>query len=76
MKLYLNGRGMPPMEFSRDLHPSHSELTADEKREGITRVVEGLRGLQGNPKPQAVIVDDGLIVAVQNVTSGQLIWLG
>lgn len=79
-ELYMNVRGEPPMRFAKQLPapPSLSEAEAAKTLEtGVDRIDEFVYAMTGShrePGSQYVVVRDGLIVAVEGLTTRKLIW--
>ena len=72
--LYMNARGKPPMRYVRTLDPAQLGLSESDATQAIETAVLAMNELEKEIESQVVIVQDGLIVAVEGLTTGKLIW--
>jgi hypothetical protein len=74
LEIYVNGKGRKPMSYCRKF--SEEELPENEAdvTKALENIVEALSDLPREIESQFVVVEGGLIVAVEGLTTRKLIW--
>ena len=74
LEMFLNVRGKAPMQRMKVFDLGQLGLSESEARQHLENAVRRVSESNRDADKQMVIVQDGLIVAVQGLTTGKLIW--
>jgi hypothetical protein len=74
VSMYFNAHGQEPMKFGREVYSDDDPLSEVDLAKTLEAVVEGLNDLPRAAGIQIVFVEDGLIIAVESLTRGKLVW--
>ncbi len=74
LEMFLNVRGKAPMQRMKVFDLGQLGLSESEARQHLENAVRRVSKSNRDADKQMVIVQDGLIVAVQGLTTGKLIW--
>jgi hypothetical protein len=73
-ELYMNVRGEPPMRVVQQIPLPDSPISEAEVAKAFEAVISLMNAYPRERDSQFVVVQDGLIVAVEGVTSRRLLW--
>ena len=73
-EIYLNAPGETPMRHCRTIDPAAFGVSESEAPQVLDICVGVWNELGRKVKSQIVVVQDGMIVAVEPLSSGELVW--
>jgi DUF1009 family protein len=74
LKLYANAKGSKPMTLLKTLDKDDLPASEQDLSRALELAVEAINSLPREVESQLVIVEDGLIIAVEGLTTRKLIW--
>ncbi|EMI16563.1 hypothetical protein RMSM_06519 [Rhodopirellula maiorica SM1] len=74
--LVMFGRGLEPMSLVKRIEPDELPESEDELASALEMAVKAINSFERAERSQIVFMQDGLLIAVEDQKTGNLIWCG